>query len=452
MNARFAKRFLFLLERLRGEPLEHFLGEMEQNQGLDAPSLYALQQRKLADLLQFVVAHNPYYADKYAGYDAGSAFHTLPLLTKAELREHYKRVVTPGYERKVSLCKTSGSTGQPLKFYRDSEVFGRTLASVYRAHRWYGIDVGAREAMLWGIPSGRIARLRMRLRDAVLNRFREEEYSLSPSVLRAFHDRVRRDGPEYVFGYSSMVYEFAVFLREHGLTLSAGHLKGAVCTAESIPDYQRAVIEDALGCPVISEYGSAETGILSYQCPMGRHHISSDAVLLETLDDAGATTPSGVAGRVVMTVLHSHAAPIIRYELGDYAVLGSGTCPCGRSLPVLESIVGRTSGVIVTPSGECFHSIALYYIMKDFADKFGGIRQFSVRQTHLDRLEFHLATSAEFGPAAQHHLASLAQSRFGHEMRVVFVHHESLERSAAGKLRDFVSDLDTTQVRRLNRP
>ncbi len=430
------------IERVRGERIDRYLPEMEANQSLPPGQLRTLQSDKLSRLLAYARQNNPYYREKYGGVRTGAELRELPLLTKAELREHAQAIVTPSHARDVSMCKTSGSTGEPLKFFRDREVFARTLASVYRAHRWYGIDVGAREAMLWGIPAGRMAQIRMRARDALLNRFREEEYSLSPQVLQRFYDRIVRTRPEYLFGYTSMVYEFALYVREAGLSIARLGLKGAVCTAESIPDYQRELIASVLQCPVISEYGSAETGIISYQCPLGSHHISSDAVLVETLDDVGNPVAPGVVGRVVVTVLHSQAAPIIRYDLGDYAVLSERTCDCGRSLPLIDKIVGRTSGVIVTPSGQCFHSIALYYIMKDYADKFGGIRQFRVRQTEVDRLEFHIAAGQGFSDASRQWLETLVHERFGHAMRVQFFMHDSLERTAAGKLRDFESTLD----------
>lgn len=427
-----------LVERMRGEPLEAFLRELELNQTLPRNHLLALQERKVAKLIAFVKERNPFYRTKYANHQAEAGLKGLPLLSKQELRDNYLEIRTPGSERSLRLCKTSGSTGQPLKFYRNSDVFGRTLASVYRAHRWHGIDVGAKEAMLWGIPSGAKDRAIMRLRDTVLNRFREEEFSLSPVVLQHFFERMLREAPEYVFGYTSMVYEFALFARERSLPVARLGLKGAICTAESISAPQREVIESVLNCRVIGEYGSAETGIISYECPKGKHHLSSDVLAVELLDDCGQPVPAGAIGRVVVSVLHSHAAPLIRYDLGDYAVASDEVCPCGVTLPLLERIVGRKSGILITPAGKHFHSIVLYYIMKDYAAKYGGVRQFQVRQVAVDKLEFHLATNTDFDDASKNYLSNLVRIRLGSELSVEYFTHDSLERTAAGKLRDFV--------------
>lgn len=439
-----AKRILLIGGWFHGERIGAHLAEAEANERLGRDALFGIQRDKLERLLRFVLQHNPYYVRKFAEINPLDDFIRVPLLTKQELRENFLALVTPGSGR-LERCKTSGSTGEPLKFFRDPMVFGHTLASVYRAHRWHGLDVGAREAMLWGIPSGRLARLRVRLRDMALNRFRERAYDLSPEVLNHFFETVSRKRPEYLFGYSSMVYEFALFVRERQYDGAALKLRAAICTAETIHDHQRTVIEETFACPVVSEYGSAETGIISYQCPTGSHHISDDCVLVELLDDEGNPVPDGEVGRVVVTVLHSQSAPIIRYELGDYAVRRPGTCACGSSLSMLERIVGRTSGVIVTPSGRCFHSIAVYYVMKEFADRFGGLRQFRVVQTEVDHLEFHVVESAELPDAAFDWLGNAIRRRFGSDITVEFIRCDRLERTAAGKLSDFESRLDSSR-------
>jgi phenylacetate-CoA ligase len=449
-----AKRLFLFLERLRREPVARALVELEGNQRLERGRLRELQQAKLQRLLDGARASNRYYRPRLEGVRSPADLQRIPLLTKAELRANHRAIISDGFERSAELCKTSGSTGEPLKFYRDRETFAYTLASVFRAHRWHGIEIGAREAMLWGIPSAPLDRARIRLRDSVLNRFREKEYDLSPAVLDAFFQRVGRSRAEYVFGYSSMVYEFALFVRERRLDGRGLALRAAICTAESISDEQRTVIEQELGCPVVSEYGSAETGIISYQCRFGGHHVSDDCVLLELLDADGRPVSDGEVGRVIVTVLHSQCAPIIRYELGDYAVRRAGACECGISLSMLERVIGRTAGVIVTPSGRCFHSIALYYVMKDFAGKHGGVRQFRVVQSAVDALDFHVVASEEFSPEAQEALRALIDQRLGSGMKITFTRHERLPRSRSGKLTDFESriDADTALVKSFRSP
>jgi len=446
VNRKLAKHLFLAIERVRGERVDRYLPELERNQFLATHEINHIQQEKLRSLLAFAMERNDYFRRKYNGVDAYAEFCKLPVLTKQELRENYQRLVTRGCERKVSLVKTSGSTGEPLKFYRDRLVFGYTLASVYRAHRWHGLDLGAKEGMLWGIPSSWKNKVKMRARDFLLNRFREIEYNLDPRVLLQFYESMRRKRPEYLFGYSSMMYEFALFVNERKLPAADLGLKGIICTAEMIHDYQRLAMESAFGCAVISEYGAAETGIISYQCVRGRHHVSDDCVLVEVVDQKGNPLPRGEVGQVTVTVLNSFSSPVIRYQLGDFASLSSETCDCGVNLSLIEKIVGRTSGVIVTPQGRCYHSIAVYYIMKDYADRFGGVRQFRIRQTAINRLEFHVAVDSGFSAESQRWLERTAKEKFGRDMTIQFFVHDRLERAASGKLRDFETDLDVAKL------
>lgn len=425
------------IEAIRGENVVEYLAELEATQFQPAQEILRLQRLKVELLLDSARRSSAFYRDRLP-----DRWESVPLLLKEELRDRARDIVAVGHPGRVQLCKTSGSTGVPLKFYRDSTVFGYTLAALYRGHRWHGLEIGAKEAMLWGIPSEPIARTKMHLRDLVLNRFREREYDLSPEVLQSFYDDCRRKRPAYVFGYTSMVYEFALFLQDRQIDGRALKLHAAICTAESIPDNQRAVIEEQLGCRVVSEYGSAETGIISYQCAAGSHHVSDDTVLLELLDDAGRPVADGEIGRVVITVLHSQCAPIIRYALGDLAIRKAGTCSCGVNLSMLDQIVGRSSGIIVTPSGRCFHSIALYYIMKDFAGKFGNVRQFKAIQTHPDHIELHLVLDASSTVESESYLMQLVKKKFGNDMRVTFIKADMIPRNASGKMSDFESRVD----------
>jgi phenylacetate-CoA ligase len=297
--------------------------------------------------------------------------------------------------------------------------------------------------MLWGIPNALKDRLKMHARDFALNRFREREYNLDPLVLAGFCQKLRNKKPDYLYGYSSMIYEFALFLHERGINARDFGLKAVFYSAESLHPYQRDLIEAVFGCTVAGEYGAAETGVITFQCPSGKHHIADDCVLVELLDERGREVSVGQIGRVTVTVLHSFSAPIIRYQLGDLATKTSDPCSCGISLSVLDGIVGRTAGIILTPSGRCFHSISVYYIMKEFTAKFGSIRQFRVVQPCLDKLEFHMAVQQGFGEQAERWLERRVWQTFGPDMRVTFQMHETIPRSPSGKLSDFESRLDT---------
>ena len=439
-----AKYLFYGIEFLRREQVYRHLKELEKNQFLSISEIANLQKNKLATLLNAVMGNSSYYKKKYYGFDPIENFSFLPILTKEELRENYKDLVRNKKQKYMNLVETSGSTGMPLQFYRDRLIFGYTLASLYRGHKWWGLDIGFKEAMLWGLPIGFKNRLKARLKDLILNRFREREYNINHDTLLDFYHKIKQRRPDYLFGYSSMVYEFALFVKEMGLSGNDLRLKNAICTAEKITPFQRKINECVFGCKVISEYGATETGIISYECPEGSNHISDDCVYVEIVDNNNIPVPDGALGKVLVTVLHSFSSPIIRYELGDIACKSSKGCGCGVNLSCLENIVGRTSDVVLTPDGQSYHSIIFYYLIKDFTEKFGGIKQFKVRQSALDRLEFHLVLAGQSRRVAESYIEKQVRDKFGREMKSEFFYHDYLKREKSGKLLDFETLLNTT--------
>jgi phenylacetate-CoA ligase len=134
--------------------------------------------------------------------------------------------------------------------------------------------------------------------------------------------------------------------------------RGASLRMEAIFAYGEAVGEgdrDAamrgLGARIIELYSSKEAGSVAHQCPTGAGlHINAEGVLVEIVNDDDTPTPAGGVGRVIVTPFSSTAQPLIRYDQGDRAVMGQG-CSCGRYLPVLDSIAGRTTAIFTHPDG-----------------------------------------------------------------------------------------------------
>jgi phenylacetate-CoA ligase len=107
-------------------------------------------------------------------------------------------------------------------------------------------------------------------------------------------------------------------------------------------------------------------------CPdnPGVHHVVSELVIAEVVDDDLRPVAPGEPGRVLLTDLTNFAMPLIRYDIGDVAVAAAG-CRCGRPWPVLGEITGRFSDRIVTDDGASHPAleleVALFYYHTDLA-------------------------------------------------------------------------------------
>lgn len=92
-------------------------------------------------------------------------------------------------------------------------------------------------------------------------------------------------------------------------------------------------------------YTSADCGIMGYQCPdcgFATYHVPSDMQLVEIVNpDTLQPVRKGEKGEVVVTSLARSLQPIIRYRIGDMAILLEDKCKCGDPNPVFR-LVGRT--------------------------------------------------------------------------------------------------------------
>jgi phenylacetate-CoA ligase len=148
----------------------------------------------------------------------------------------------------------------------------------------------------------------------------------------------------------------------------------------------RHFLESVLQCRVVDMYGSDEAGCIAWECDTcNGYHLSSDMVILELVRGTEPALP-GEEGEVLVTNLHSFAMPFIRYTQGDVAVLSTKNPQCGRGLPLLEQVVGRTDDFVVLRDGTKISPHPLYHCI----DHVIGISRWRITQDSLDRITVEL--------------------------------------------------------------
>ena len=135
-----------------------------------------------------------------------------------------------------------------------------------------------------------------------------------------------------------------------------------------------------------------------------------------------------------MTDLSNLAAPVIRYELGDYAIPGT-PCPCGRGLPVLERILGRRRGMMTTRDGERQWPIALFRRYRAIAP----VTQYQMIQHAADRFELRVATPEPLTPDQTSRLTDLLASEMEGVVCDIKGFADRLPPGPGGKCDEFIS-------------
>jgi len=134
--------------------------------------------------------------------------------------------------------------------------------------------------------------------------------------------------------------------REMGIVPGDGlQLQVALVGAEMLPESLRGRFRDEFGVQVRQGYGTADVGSLGYECIEANGMHIPDEILLELVDPAtGDTVGPGEIGEVVVT-LPNPTYPLLRFATGDLSVCTDEVCPCGRTSPRLQRIVGRVDQV-----------------------------------------------------------------------------------------------------------
>ncbi len=373
-----------LHERLLGRPTFRDVRRLEETQWLAPDEVRALQREKLRELFLHASRNIPFYRPRIdqvsvngEGDDPLEVLHGLPLLTKQDIRRNLETMLWRDAPGGLFPRNTGGSTGEPLNFFFDRRRQACDQAARIRSHRWFGCDLGDRELYLWGSPIELTTTDAVkRFRDSLFNQRLLNAFDMSPRRMNECLNVWDRYRPHCLFGYPSSIGLLAEHARALGRQLDTRCLRAVFVTGEVCHPYQRENIADYFGVPVADGYGSREGGFIAHQCPFSNVHVTAEHVVVEVIDADGRLLPYGQTGEIVVTHLDNYAMPFIRYRTGDIGRLRAGRCACGRGLPLMDVVQGRSTDFLCLPDGTIKHALSIIYPLRETR----GVRQFHVTQ------------------------------------------------------------------------
>jgi len=324
----------------------------------DTARQQALQTMNLNRLFRWAHAHSAYWSALLNDLGAPKfpdPLHTLsqlPVLRRRDLQSHMDALscVAALPPDSCVMAHSTGSTGQPVRTWKERAPYHlRYLAFTGLNTQWHQLDrqrdflrISARvtdgQQASWGPPDNWFETTGTLYLSQSLERDVHELYQL-----------IQQHRPGYISVTSSIAHALARYALSQGDTPPP--VDAFLVTGETVTDTMRQDCKAAFGARLINRYTCEEVGWLAMQCPTHEHlHVLTPNVLLEIVDTEGQPCPVGVPGRVLVTALHSHAMPLIRYEIGDIAEWGP-PCDCGINLPVIKRIWGRDNQAIRTPDG-----------------------------------------------------------------------------------------------------
>lgn len=429
-------------EKLKKHDTVAIRKNMDESQWWSASKLEELRIERLRRLLLKAGQHVPYYRDCFAslGFDPQTIssiadLQNLPFLTKAIIRAEGDRMKSD-IAQGLARFNTGGSSGEPLIFFIGNERVSHDVAAKWRATRWWDVDIGDTEIVVWGSPIELGTQDRIRaMRDALMRTELMPAFQMNEPNLDQFVTRIVERRPKMLFGYPSAISHIAAHARKRGIRLDNLGVKVVFCTSERLYDHQREAISTAFACPVANGYGGRDAGFIAHECPSGGMHITAEDIIVEIVDESGAVQPPGVAGEIVVTHLATSEYPFIRYRTGDIGVLSNEKCECGRGLPLLQEIQGRSTDFVIAADGTVIHGLALIYILRDQL----GVREFKVVQESIELTRVLLVTESPFEQQSIERIISGFKQRLGASVEIKVELTDSIPAEKSGKFRYIIS-------------
>ncbi|MBN2002389.1 MAG: phenylacetate--CoA ligase family protein [Anaerolineae bacterium] len=425
-----------------GETRRH-LRDLRASQWFSKTELEALQLRKIQHLVRHAYENVPFYHERYQ--QAGicpddirtlADFERLPFVTREDVNQNREAMVARNVaQSELFANETGGSTGEPMRFFQEDSFWWQNAANWFRAREWYGVHEGDKTAWFWGaqqdMPSWN---WRRRLRSALMQERYLNAFNMTQPAMHDFATMLQEWRPLMFKGYASTLSLFARYVQEAGIT--GIRPRFIESTSEKLFTPQRELLESVFGCPVADHYSSREMGTIAYQCPHGGLHICADVRYLEIVAN-GQVAPAGTLGEVVLTAFNQFAMPFIRYKNGDMGLTRTGDCTCGRTLPLLQEIVGRTNDYLVAADGRFVHSEFFAYTFRVKPE----VARYQVYQPDPAHLEVHIVCNQTVTDNWLEGVQAEIQTRFGPGTSVSLQVVDQIALTPAGKHRYIVSDV-----------
>lgn len=421
-----------LQDRIMQTNISGTLKFLRESQYWDRSRLEEYRLTKLKELIESAFDHIPYYSRLFRsiGLNPGDIktlddIKRIPVLTKKIMREEGDNLLVPCSDMKyVKTGKTGGTTGVPVKVYKDVRSRSFTWASYYRWYEWMGLEVGDRTCTLWGTRSvlsmSRAKKLRDTFRNFLQNKKDINSFNMNDIDLERIYKKIKRFKPKILKGYTSALLLLADYIEKN--SLSNINPMAISTTSEMLLPHDRVFLEKVFNAPVFDQYGCGEVSAISYEC--SKHcglHINQEHVLCEILDENDRVVYNK-PGRVIVTDLDNYIMPVIRFDTGDTASIFTRECTCGVTFPLMSSISGRSADTIILKNGSKVHGVFFTDILFELGIMTDKFSRFQVHQITPGKINFILENNQAIDNKIIIALKN-ALSRFFDDVNIMVIDH-----------------------------
>jgi len=360
----------------------------------------------------------------------------LPLISVADLQADADRFRSRQFRPEELLAlSSSGSTGSPHVVWhslaslyqnighaeREKVIFRRILGPGYRT-----LSINSATGSGGKVRGAtRLQALWPRQIDAGKQTIAE---GASFQEMRSAMNRVR---PDVLTGYGTTLGSLFIWLERTGEPYHRPRLLRYA--ADALPAGVRAMLAERYGMACFSGYQAIDALKIGFECEQHRgYHINEDLYPVRIIDADGRDLPAGEPGEVVVSKLVNRATVLLNYRLADVATRIDGPCPCGRHLPLIGYVEGRTVDELYDTTGQRHWYGAAAAPVRQVA----GLYQYQVTQLAHDRIRVDPVVSDACNREREAQLLTTKlQQNLGRDMQVEVRFVDQVERTPSGKVR-----------------
>lgn len=415
--------------------------ETTRNAKLTPQALRNLQESKLRSIVNHAYKTTPFYK-RLMDASGVSPDHIrtiedlskLPLVTKQDIQDHYKDIISNTVDVKDCLVKTtSGSSGKMLRMLWEPDNFWFRVTSYYRSLNMIGYTPFKKLLYFLQKPD---------TTGFTFGLFRN--IGLEPRVpFRQVREHLLRFKPDILAIYPSHCKDLAAYLSKTDIEEIG--IEAISLNSEMMFQKDKDEIETAFNCPVYEEYSSIEMGMISSMCKEKQRHLFTDSVVAEFLDSGGNPVGPGERGELVLTSLSNYAMPLIRYRLGDYSSAIEGTCNCGRPFPLTGPVEGRRDDSFILKTGDTVASWKIYEILYQPLEAYSRdkivLSDLYLVQKQLNKAHFYYVKGPDFDGGYFEGFEAAAKKLFGDGLSISVIETDYIERVKSVKRKIIHCDL-----------
>ncbi len=359
-------------------------------------------------------------------------FNKIPALTKEIIRKEFENLKSKKInEIEFSDNASGGSTGEPTAILQDKGMGFEDLAFVWLQNSFV-CDYPCKHLKLWGSERDIFKKweIKGRLSEWLYSIKTLNSFRMTKENMKDYVNQINKYKPDIIEAYVQSIYELAKFIKKNNLEVYSP--KGIITSAGILYPETRKLIEEVFRTKVFNRYGSREAPALACSCRENdKLHLNIFTHYIEILDKNLNPCKPGQTGEVYVTILNNYSMPLIRYKMEDRAVVASKNkkCSCGRGMPLIENIVGRTVSVLKTKTGALIDGC--YFNMIFFRKNW--IEKFQVVQEDYEKITLNIVLNGEQKKQDMKEIEHKIKFVFGKKCKVTWNFVKEIEPSKSGK-------------------